>query len=121
MSVDGESIDIPRHGNAGVAFLGVEFGDAIILLASVFIAIPVGAQVGTLAFLGIPAAGFFLNRLYIDWRANSLPGQSARFFYGLGILGYSKGLSSRSVVYVGDGRVINPGNNQRIESACRGE
>jgi hypothetical protein len=106
---------IPRFAKAGVAFLGVEFNDALILFASIFLGLFMGPSLGTGAYLGIPVAGFFINRLYIDWRSAALPGQVRAFLFSTGMGGYSKAFKSRQVVFVGDGVVINTGSSKMLD------
>lgn len=109
------SFKIPRRGGAGVAFMGVEMADALIFLVSIPLALVLGSLfgMGTKAYLGVPVAGFFLNRTLIEWRANQLPGAFREWLFAHGIAGYSKRLNSQSVVYTGDATVVLPG--RRIE------
>lgn len=109
-----EPFHIPKHGGAGPSFLGVEFKDTYILILSIFVAIPAGKMFGTLFYLGIPYAGYHINRKYLEWKAKSLPGFFRTFLFRLGIKGYSKGFTSKKVVFVGDGRVIHPGNKRLL-------
>ena len=99
---------IPRFANAGVAFLGVELNDALILICSVFVGLATGTQFGPAAYIGVPVAGFFLNKLFIDWRSKSLPGQTRVYLFQVGLVGYAGGFKGGDVVFVGDGVVINP-------------
>ena len=106
-----EAVDdfkVPRYGNAGVAFLGVELSDALILIVSVFVGLAAGTQFGPVAYIGVPVAGFFLNKLFIDWRSKSLPGQTRVYLFQVGLVGYAGGFKGGDVVFVGDGVVINP-------------
>ena len=68
---------IPRHGKAGVAFLGVELGDAAIVIVSVFLGLIVGMRYGPPAYLGIPVTGFFINKLYVDTMGFHAPASCA--------------------------------------------
>jgi hypothetical protein len=110
---------IPRKGGANVAFLGAELKDAVPVLASVFIGIFCGSALGwgNLGYLGIPFAGYFLNRMYIDWQSKTLPGAFRNFLFSKGLAGYSQALKSQQTVFKGDGLVINPGTSQRIDHA----
>jgi hypothetical protein len=110
--VSNEEFEIPRHGNAGVAFLGVELKDATIVIVSVFVGIVVGWQTGPLGYLGVPAAGFFLNKVYIDWRKNTLPGQARLQLFKAGLAGYGRGFKAADVLFVGDAAVIYPGRRE---------
>ena len=112
-------VKIPRHGKAGVAFLGVELNDAFILIASIFIALLAGGSLGTGAYIGIPVAGFFLNRLYVDWRSNALPGQFQATLFTLGFRGYSRAFKSRDTVFIGDANVINAGASKAVDDMAR--
>jgi hypothetical protein len=110
--VSNEEFEIPRHGNAGVAFIGVELKDATIVIVSVFVGIVVGWQTGPLGYLGVPAAGFFLNKVYIDWRKNTLPGQTRLQLFKAGLAGYGRGFKSADVLFVGDAAVLYPGRRE---------
>jgi uncharacterized membrane-anchored protein YitT (DUF2179 family) len=100
---------IPRYGNAGVAFLGVEVKDTYLLIACVFVGLVVGARVGAIAYIGIPLGGYFITTLYLDWKDGQLPGSLSAFLYTKGIRGYSPGLSERNVIYHGDAVIMNKG------------
>ncbi len=114
---DDQPQEIPRFGNAGVAFLGVEVNDTYLLIASVFIGLVSGSRLGMTGYIGIPAAGYFLTRLYLDWKSGHLPGSFRAFLFSKGILGgYSNGLSDRNVIYHGDAVIINKAfHDQEIE------
>ena len=103
-----EEFRIPRHGSAGVAFLGVEVQDAIILIASIFLALPAGRIFGTPGYLGIPVVGYFMNTLYVDWRSKTLPGSTKAILFSLGLARYSSAFTDQRVVYLGDSNIINP-------------
>lgn len=107
---------IPRRAGASVAFLGVELSDAMILLVSVFAGLFCGSflQWGNYGYILMPVGGFFLNRMYIDWQSRTLPGAARKFFYSLGVKGYSPTLDSQKNVYVGDGRIANLGSSQHL-------
>jgi hypothetical protein len=107
MSNDGE-FEIPRHASAGIAFLGVDLNDALILIGSIFVALGAGAVLGGMYYIVVPIIGYVLNRIYLDWRTNALPGDLRAKLYAAGIVGYSRALQSRDTVYVGDAVVINP-------------
>lgn len=104
---------IPRHAGAGIAFLGVELNDALILLASLFIGLLCGPFFGTVSYLAVPAGGYVLNRFYLEWRNKSLPGQTKAYLFSIGLASYSRALTSRGVVFVGDGNIINPSSRER--------
>ena len=106
---------IPRHGKAGVAFLGVEFGDAFIVIGSVFAGLLIGSQIGLAGYLGVPMGGYFLNKLYVDWRSKSLPGQFRQRLFELGLAGYGRHFKAAEVVFVGDATVINPGSSALLD------
>ena len=99
--------EIPRYGNAGVAFLGVEVKDTYVLIASVFLGLIAGSRWGMPAYLGIPAGGYFLTRLYLDWKSGQLPGSFLAFLFTKGFAGYSQGLKDRNVIYHGDAEIMN--------------
>jgi len=107
MSDEPQLQEIPRYGNAGVAFLGVEVTDTFLLIASVFVGLIAGAKWGMPAYLGIPAGGYFLTKLYLDWKSGQLPGSFRAYLFTKGIGGYSEGLKDRNVVYFGDSIGIN--------------
>ncbi len=99
-----EQAYIPKRAGANVAFLGVELKDAAILIASVFLGILSGSMfgMGNLGYLGMPLAGYFLNRIYIEWQSRNPRGVVRRQLFKLGLTGYSKTLSSQQTVFVGD-------------------
>ena len=106
-----EAVDeyrIPRHADAGVAFLGVELNDALILIGSVFVGLAAGTQFGAPAYIGVPVLGFLLNKSFLVWRSKSLPGQFRVTLFRIGLVGYARSFKGGDVVFVGDGTVINP-------------
>lgn len=111
-----EVFNIPRHGAAGVAFLGVELKDAAILIASVFVGIAVGAKVGFGGYIGIPMFGYFLNKAYIDWKKSRLPGYVRTFLFINGLAGYSSAFRKSATIYVGDSVVINAGASTMLDT-----
>lgn len=84
-----ETFRIPRRGNAGVAFLGVEIKDAVIVIGSVFAGLLCGSafDMGNVGYLGMPIGGYFVNRLYIDWQTKTLPGAFRNFLFSKGLWG----------------------------------
>ena len=109
MSNEISPLEIPRHGKAGVAFAGVELNDCIILIASVFLALPIGSVYGTPGFLGVPFAGYMLNKSYVTWRATAMPGQFKIFTFKMGFGGFSRAFDHQKTVFVGDSVVLNTG------------
>lgn len=107
---------IPRHGGAGVGFLGVELKDTGILIASVFLGIVVGASAGYGGYIGIPVAGYFVNKIYLDWKNASLPGYFRLSLFVMGIYGYSPAFKQKNTLYVGDAVVINPGSTAMLDT-----
>ena len=99
--------EIPRYASARVAFLGVEVNETYLLIASVFTGLVAGSRWGMPAYLGLPAGGYFLTKLYLDWKSGQLPGSLRVFLYSKGIKGYSSGLRTRNVIYHGDSVIIN--------------
>lgn len=110
-----EEFDIPKHGSAGVAFLGVEFNDSIVTILGVFIGLGLGVKYGALPCIGCAAGGFIVNKAYLDWRDGLPPGHLRSKLFQLGLLGYSKALKSSDVVFVGDATVINPSSTEEID------
>lgn len=108
--------EIPRHGNAGVAFLGVELADAWLVIASVFAGLALGTHFGPVAYLGIPVGGFMLNKWYVDLRSRALPGQVRAALYRAGLVGYSKAFEAADTVYIGDWTVINPASSELVDA-----
>lgn len=106
---------IPRHGRAGVAFLGVQLKDAVILISSVFIGLIVGKFIGFSGYVGIPVLGYFANKTYLDWKSARLPGYLRLFLFAHGIAGYSSAFKQRNTIYIGDGVVINPGSAAMLD------
>lgn len=113
-----EDLTIPKHARAGVAFLGVEFHDALILILSVFLGLFAGfvMKMDVAGYLGVPILGYILNRAYINWRSNQLPGQLQGWLYAHGLLGYSRALNKRAQKYVGDARVGNLGSLDMVDA-----
>lgn len=107
---------IPRHGKAGVAFLGVELKDAVILIGSVFIGLFAGTVVGFSGYIGVPVFGYFVNKAYLDWKTSRLPGYFRSFLFTLGFAGYSPAFQQRNTVYIGDAVVINPGSAAMLDA-----
>lgn len=111
MSNDVDPFEIPRFGNAKVAFLGTEIGDAKLFIGSIFLGLLAGKFIpgmGLKGYVGIPLAGYFLNRAWVDWKTKSPAGFILAKLYSFGIFGYSKAFTSRSNVFVGDATIINP-------------
>jgi hypothetical protein len=104
-----KTFQIPRNGAAGVAFLGVQLVDASLLIASVFLGLLVGATVSYVAYVVIPTVGFFLNKVYLDWKSTRLPGYLRNYLYSHGVWGYSDAFDSSKTIFVGDSSVINTG------------
>lgn len=100
---------VPKHGKAGVAFAGAELKDAWFLIASVFIGLVSGSVFGWAAYVGLPVLGYFGTKIYIDWKSQHLPGYCAELSYRLGVGGYSSAFNRKKKLFVGDGRVVNPG------------
>lgn len=111
-----EAFSIPRHGAAGVAFLGVELKDTVILIASVFIGIAVGAIAGFGGYIGVPVLGYFANKAYIDWKSARLPGYLRAFLFTQGLAGYSSAFNQLDTLYIGDAVVINPGSATMLDA-----
>ena len=110
-----EEFDIPKHASAGVAFLGAELGDAVIVLAGIFIGLLAFLKFGAMGFIGSVAAGFFLNKTYLDWREGLPAGQVRARLFRAGVFGYSNGFKGGEVVFVGDATVINPGSGELLD------
>lgn len=110
---------IPRHAKAGVAFLGVELNDALILIASIFIGLFAGRVYGTGAYLGVPAAGYWLNKQYVQWRSGTLPGQFKAWLFRMGIRGYNGPFSSNKVIFAGDSTVTNPSSRKMVKQIIK--
>ena len=111
-----DDFKIPRYADAGVAFLGVELNDALILIASVFLGLAAGTQFGAPAYIGVPVVGFFVNKAFIDWRSKSLPGQFRVVLFRIGLVGYSRAFKGGDVVFVGDATVINPASGELADA-----
>lgn len=107
---------IPKRGKAGVAFMGVEFSNAWPLLLSIFVALITGGPLGggAMFYLGVPVAGFFLNKMYVEVRSKQLPGAVREWLYSIGLSGYSSKITSQQVVFKGDNTVINPASTERL-------
>lgn len=112
-----QSFRIPKRGDAGVAFLGVELQDAVIVIGSVFVGLFCGSvlEMGNVGFLGIPIAGYAVNRVYIDWQSRTLPGAFRNFLFSVGLSGYSDALKNQKTIFVGDNQIINPAASQVVD------
>lgn len=112
-----QEVSIPKRGNAKVAFLGVELKDAGLLIGSLFAGLICGSafDMGNFGYVGIPAIGYFSNRLYIEWKSKSLPGAFRAFLFSLGLWGYSDALKSQKTLFVGDSDVINPASGRYLD------
>ncbi|ABX19883.1 hypothetical protein KTE60_15965 [Burkholderia multivorans] len=106
---------IPRYGGAGPALFGVQFKDTYILILSLLIAAVAGKFYGTPAYLGIPFAGYHINKKYIEWCNERLEGFARVALFRLGLKGYGR-FKSQKTLYIGDATVINPRNRHLIES-----
>lgn len=111
------SFRIPKRGDAGVAFLGVELQDAVIVIGSVFAGLFCGSalDMGNVGFLGMPFAGYVVNRAYIDWQSRTLPGAFRNFLFSVGLSGYSDSLKTQKAVFIGDNQIINPAASQVVD------
>jgi hypothetical protein len=116
MSAD-RQVHIPRHAGSGISFAGADVKDAWIVISSGVLAIVAGGllHLGTLAFIGFPVAGYFINRMYVDWKTRALPGQFQATLYRLGLSGYSRGFPTQAMVYVGDSQP-GSGDSRRLVS-----
>lgn len=106
---------IPKHSKAGVAFLGVEFKDTYLLIVCVIFGLIFGGQFGLFGQIGIPVLGFMLNKSFLDWKKQRLPGFANEVLYSFGIKGYSKGLNKKNKIFVGDARPINTGFVEQVK------
>ena len=105
-----DSLDeIPRYGDAKVAFLGVEISDTYLLIASLFVGLLLGTKLGMTAYIGIPVGSYFLTKLWLDWKSGQLPGSFRTYLYRNGLSGYSIGLNDKNVIYHGDAVILNKG------------
>jgi hypothetical protein len=109
-----KNLEIPRYGNSGASFLGAEFKDCLLLLASIPVAMG-AANWSAWAYVVVPAVGYLLNRQYLEWLASGPPGRLRLWLYELAIVGYSDAHSTRDCLFVGDARVINPAASELIE------
>lgn len=114
-----KSFHIPKCGGAGPALLGVEFKDTYILILSIFAALIAGKLWGSIAYLGVPVAGFYVNRYYIEWRDKHLPGFFRATLFAYGLAKYSSGFKSAKAEFVGDAQVINPGSLRLLEKQAQ--
>lgn len=114
-----ESHKIPPKAKAGVAFAGVELGDAYILIGSVFVGIGGGQAFGWPAYIFIPFLGYTLNKMYLNWKNGRLPGFLATFLYKRGILGFSRAFDKQEKLFIGNGAVINPDSGIFIDAVTR--
>jgi hypothetical protein len=99
---------VPRHGKADVAFAGAQLGDAWFLILSVFGGLILGSMVGWSAYIGIPLAGYFVTKSYIQWKSKNLPGHFLVLLYRAGFMGYSSAFNRRKKLFIGDSKIVNP-------------
>jgi hypothetical protein len=97
---------VPKHGKADVAFAGAQLSDAWLLIGSVFVAMVAGSMFGWVAYVGVPMVGFFGT---IQWKSNNLPGRFRVLLYRWGLAGYSAAFNRKKKLFIGDGKIINPG------------
>jgi hypothetical protein len=99
---------VPRYGKADVAFAGAELKDAWLLIGSVFAGLVLGSLFGWVAYLGLPALGYFGTKAYIGWKGKHLPGYFTEQLYRIGVSGYSSAFNRKNKLFIGDGKVVNP-------------
>jgi hypothetical protein len=99
---------VPRHGKADVAFAGAQLGDAWLLILSIFGALVLGSVFGWAAYIGVPLAGYFLTKTYIQWKSKNLPGHFQVLLYRVGIMGFSSAFNRRKKLFIGDSKIVNP-------------
>lgn len=112
-----QALRIPKRGDAGVAFLGVELKDTAIVICSLFVGLFCGSalDMGNAGYLGIPIGGYAVNRLYIDWQSKNLPGALRNFLFRVGLSGYSDSLKSQKTVFIGNNQIINPAASRVVD------
>lgn len=113
MSNEVDELAVPTHARAGTAFMGTELKDAFILIIAVFLSLPAGKIFGTLGYLALPLGGFYINRIYLEYKRNTLPGQFTAWLYQTGIceslpfLAYGNFKGANTEIH-GDAKAINP-------------
>ena len=128
MSSEVNLTEIPQYGDAGSAFMGVEFNDTYLLIASILVGVAGVSRYGLFFFLISAGCGYMATIAYLDYKNNNLPGSYQSFLYKLGFKGYSAGHKSAKNIFHGDGLIINPGSDEQeaemlkpyIESARNG-
>lgn len=100
---------VPKYGKKNVAFAGAELNDAWIALGSIFVGMVAGSVFGWVFYVGVPACGYALTKMYIAWKENNLPGYIAVVLYRLGFAGYSSAFNRKQKLFIGDSKVVNPG------------
>lgn len=103
---------VPIHGKADVAFAGAQLSDAWPFLGSIVVGMVAGSTLGWLAYIGVPALGLAATKAYIKWKEHHLPGYLATLLYRLGVAGYSSAFDRKAKLFIGDSKVVNPGNWQ---------
>ena len=107
---------IPRRAKAGIAFAGVELKEATPLLGSVFGGLAAGQIWGWAGYLGVPLAGYIVNRLYLDWKSGRLPGELRVLMYKIGFMSFSKAFDRQQKLFIGNSVVINPMSTETLSA-----
>lgn len=116
-----QSFRVPRYGHAGVAFLGVEMKDTKLLLASFFLGLIIGGPLGgdTMGYIGVPVIGFWLNKQYLAWKGNQLPGYLKSALFEMGLTGYSNAFAFKKIRYIGDSNIANLASSRMLTAIQR--
>ncbi|MAF04678.1 hypothetical protein [Herbaspirillum sp.] len=104
-----EDDEIPEHGKAGVAFANVELKDGWPLIASIFVALPVGKIYGVWWYFLIPFATYHALKAYIEWKKNRLDDFWTVMLFKFGLTSLSAAFSDFKTIFVGDDVIITPG------------
>jgi len=110
---------IPRHANAGVAFLGVEFKDTWLLIASAVVGIIVLFMQETMIGIGILFGGYCLTRALIEWKLNQLSGSLRAYFFNMGLKAYSSTIRHQKTLYVGDSVALYRGSSSYMNAVMK--
>lgn len=111
--------EIPEHGRAGVAFLGVEFRDGVGLIASVFGGVIGAVLVHWSLFIILPGLGWAGTKLFLEWKRAQMDGYLAMTLFRFGLKKLTSAFKHRRTIYVGDSAVANPALTDELDAITK--
>jgi len=103
-----EENQIPQHGKAGVAFAGVELSEGWPLIASIFVALPLGKIYSWMFYFAIPLGTFFVVKQYLQWLKNESDDFWTAFAYRFGMTSISPAFDDQKQIFIGDPVIASP-------------